>query len=159
MAQIDTSPQPDNAGVIAPPPLIFAGVLAVAFALDWLFGGPDLDFLRMLTAIVLLIGGGALIFAAGARFSAASTNIQPTKPVTALVTSGIYRYTRNPMYLGMALIYAGVGLLADSTIVLAGLPIALIITHYGVITREERYLEGKFGDEYRAYKNIVRRWI
>ncbi len=61
MAQTDTSPQPDNAGVIAPPPLIFIGVLAIAFALDWLFGGPSLSSLRMLAVMILLIAGGALL--------------------------------------------------------------------------------------------------
>ena len=127
MAQTDTSPQPDNAGVIAPPPLIFIGVLAIAFALDWLIGGPSLSSLRMLAVMILLIAGGALLVAAGVRFSASNTNVRPTQPVTALVTSGIYSYTRNPMYLGMALIYMGLSLLADSTIVLAGLPVALII--------------------------------
>ena len=162
MAHTDTSSQPDNAGVIAPPPLIFVGVLAIALAIDWLIGGPHLGLsfgLRMLIATILLAPGGALLFAAGARFSATKTNIPPWKPATALVTTGIYRYTRNPMYLGMALAYAALSLFADSLIALAGLPVALAVMHYGVIAREERYLEAKFGAEYQAYKNVVRRWI
>ena len=162
MAQTDTSSQPDNAGVIAPPPLIFVGVLAIALAIDWLIAGPSLGMsygLRMLTATVLLIPGAALLFAAGAGFSAAKTNIPPWKPSTALVTSGIYGYTRNPMYLGMALAYAALILFADSVIALAGLPVALAVMYYGVIAREERYLEAKFGAEYRAYKSSARRWL
>jgi protein-S-isoprenylcysteine O-methyltransferase Ste14 len=162
MAQTDTSSQPDNAGVIAPPPLIFVGVLAIALAIDWLIAGPSLGMsygLRMLMATILLIPGAALLFAAGAGFSAAKTNIPPWKPSTALVTSGIYRYTRNPMYLGMALAYAGLSVFADSLIALLGLPVALAVMHYGVIAREERYLEQKFGAEYRSYKSAARRWL
>jgi protein-S-isoprenylcysteine O-methyltransferase Ste14 len=63
------------------------------------------------------------------------------------------------MYLGMAVGYAGFSLLADSVLTLAGLPVALVIMHYGVIKREERYLEGKFGDSYATYRRSVRRWI
>ena len=162
MAQTDTSSQPDNAGVIAPPPLIFVGVLAIALAIDWLIAGPSLGMsygLRMLMATILLIPGGALLFAAGAGFSAAKTNIPPWKPSTALVTSGIYRYTRNPMYLGMALAYAALSVFADSVIALAGLPVAMVVMHYGVIAREERYLEAKFGPSYREYKGRVGRWV
>lgn len=161
MAQTDLSSHPDNAGVIAPPPLIFVGVVAIALAIDWLIGGPRLGIsfgTRMLIATILLIPGGALLFAAGARFSAAKTNIPPWKPSIALVTSGIYRYTRNPMYLGMALVYVALSVFADSLIALAGLPVALAAMYYGVIAREERYLEVKFGERYRQYKREVRRW-
>lgn len=161
MAQTDTSSQPDNAGVIAPPPLIFVGALAIALAIDWLIAGPSLGMpygLRMLTATILLIPSGVLLFAAGADFSSAKTNIPPWKPSTALVTSGVYRYTRNPMYLGMALAYAAVSVFADSLIALLGLPVALAVMHYGVIAREERYLKEKFGEPYREYRRRVRRW-
>ena len=162
MAQIETSSQPDNAGVIAPPPLIYIGVLAIALAIDWLVAGPSLGMsygLRMLLAAILLLPGAALLFAAGARFSAAKTSIPPWRPSTALVTTGIYRYTRNPMYLGMALAYVALSLFADSLIAVLALPVALAVMHYGVIQREERYLEGKFGDAYRAYMQVVRRWF
>jgi protein-S-isoprenylcysteine O-methyltransferase Ste14 len=152
----------DVAGVIAPPPLVYLGFLLAALGLDWLIGGPALPFpdsLRLVLATMLLTLGGALLIAAGARFTAANTAMPPWKPTTAIVTTGIYRYTRNPMYLGMALIYAGLSLFADSVIALAGLPMALMVMRYGVIAREERYLEGKFGAEYREYKSAVRRWL
>ena len=102
--------------------------------------------------------GLALPLAGGTRFMASKTNIHPWKPATTIVTSGIFRYTRNPMYLGMALIYAALSLFADSLIALAGLPVALVLMHYGVIAREERYLEEKFGEPYRQYTRKVRRW-
>jgi protein-S-isoprenylcysteine O-methyltransferase Ste14 len=162
MTQTGTSSHPDNAGVIAPPPLIFVGVLAIALAIDWLIGGPRLGLSfgsRMLIATILLIPGGALLFAAGARFNAAKTNIPPWKPSTALVTGGVYRYTRNPMYLGMALVYIALSLFADSAVALAGLPVALLVMQYWVILREERYMEAKFGEAYRRYTQQVRRWL
>lgn len=162
MAQTGTSAHPDNAGVIAPPPLIYLGVLAIALAIDWLIGGPRLGLslgARMLVAAMLLVPGGALLFAAGARFSAAKTNIPPWKPSTALVTGGVYRYTRNPMYLGMALVYGALCLFADSAVALAGLPVALLVMQYGVVSREERYMAAKFGEAYRQYTQQVRPWL
>jgi protein-S-isoprenylcysteine O-methyltransferase Ste14 len=162
MSDTQTPSRPDHPGVIAPPPLIYLGVLLLAFAVDWVVAGPGLGLpvgLRMVAATVLLIAGLALPLAGGARFKASKTNIHPWKPATSVVRSGVYGYTRNPMYLGMAVIYAALSLFGNSLIALAGLPLALAIMHYGVIAREERYLESKFGAEYRAYKSAVRRWL
>ena len=162
MSETETPSRPDHPGVIAPPPLIYLGVLVFALALDWILAGPALGLpygLRMAAATVLLIAGVTLPLAGGARFMAAKTNIHPWRPATTIVTSGIFHYTRNPMYLGMALIYVALSLFADSLIALGGLAVALATMHYGVIAREERYLEGKFGAEYQAYRNTVRRWL
>ena len=162
MTDTNISSRQDNAGVIAPPPLIFIGVLTLALALDWMLSGPGFGWsyeLRMAASAIFLVAGLALIVAAALRFSIAKTNIPPWKPSTAIVTTGVYRYTRNPMYLGMALIYATLCLFADSVIGLAGLPVALVVMHYGVIAREERYLEAKFGESYREYVERVRRWL
>jgi protein-S-isoprenylcysteine O-methyltransferase Ste14 len=155
MSSTDEAEKRDVSGVIAPPPLIYVGFLLAGLALDWLFG----DTLRILLAAILLIAGIALMVLGGSRFAAAGTNIQTRKPTTALVTSGIYRYTRNPIYLGMTLIYMALSLFADSSIALAGLPVVLAVIRYGVIAREESYLEAKFGAEYQAYKSAVRRWV
>ena len=89
----------------------------------------------------------------------AHTNIDPSRPATALVTSGTFRISRNPLYLSMVLLYVGAALSYRLTAALVMLPIALILLHFGVIRREERYLEGKFGDQYRDYRSHVRRWI
>jgi protein-S-isoprenylcysteine O-methyltransferase Ste14 len=162
MTEISQSPGTDRPGVIAPPPLIYLGVLVLALLHAWLVGAPGfgLPFWgRMALGAIFALGGLAPILAAGKRFTEAGTNIQPWKPSTALVTTGVYRYSRNPIYLGMALIYVGLSLFADSLLALAWLPLALIIIHLGVIRREERYLEAKFGEEYRAYRGRVRRWI
>ncbi len=80
-------------------------------------------------------------------------------PSSALVTSGPYRFTRNPMYLGMASLYAGIALAFGLLWSLALLLVVLVVIDRGVIAREERYLERRFGDEYRLYKQQVRRWL
>lgn len=116
-------------------------------------------------ALALLGGliGGALWLAldgrAMLRFRRAGTSIAPTKPTTALVTSGPYRLTRNPMYVGMACLYAGLALALGVIWALAVLPLVLLAVDRLVIVREERYLEGKFGEEYREYMRRARRWL
>jgi protein-S-isoprenylcysteine O-methyltransferase Ste14 len=161
-----SQPPPDteqhNAGVIAPPPLIYVGFLALALAADAIFGGPGLGIpaeTRWIAGGVLLLLGLVLVIIAGGRFRSAGTQIAPWLPSTALVTTGIYRFTRNPMYIGMALIYAGLSMIADSVVALVCLIPLLAVINYGVIRREERYLEVTFGEPYRAYKRNVRRWI
>jgi protein-S-isoprenylcysteine O-methyltransferase Ste14 len=93
------------------------------------------------------------------RFRSARTSMVPMRPSTALVTSGPYRVTRNPMYVGMAFLYAGLALLLGVIWSLAFLPAVLLMVDRFVIAREERYLEARFGEEYRAYKGRVRRWL
>jgi protein-S-isoprenylcysteine O-methyltransferase Ste14 len=108
----------------------------------------------------MLAAGGFFIIAIGTRlFAAAGTNVPPTLPTTALVVDGIYRRTRNPLYLGLTLVYLGLGVAAGSLWAI-GLVVPLLwVINVGVVKREERYLERTFGDAYRAYKARVRRWI
>ena len=87
------------------------------------------------------------------------TSFKTDEPSTALITGGPYRYTRNPIYLALSLLYAGIGIAADSPWVLVLLAPLLVVIHYGVIIREERYLERKFADAYRRYKATTRRWL
>ncbi len=87
------------------------------------------------------------------------TSLIPGKRAEALVTSGPYRFTRNPMYVGMAFLYVGLALWLDVLWALAFLPVVLLVVDRRVIAPEERYLEARFGDEYRAYKQRVRRWL
>jgi protein-S-isoprenylcysteine O-methyltransferase Ste14 len=105
------------------------------------------------------IGLSGLLVAAILAFRRARTRPEPWKPSTALVVDGPYRFTRNPMYLGFTLIYAGIALLANSSWPFVLLPGVLVVMQWFVIRREERYLERKFGDAYRAYCASVRRWV
>ena len=153
---------PDVAGVIALPPLIVLGFLAAAAVLEAIvpLPLPVTHSLARYVAGAMLAGGGFFIIAIGTRrFAAAGTNVPPTLPTTALVVDGIYRRTRNPLYLGMTLVYLGLGVAAGSLWTI-GLVVPLLwVINVGVVKREERYLERKFGDAYRVYKARVRRWI
>jgi protein-S-isoprenylcysteine O-methyltransferase Ste14 len=111
------------------------------------------------TGALLFVAGAALMLAAAGLFRRLGTNIPPSQPTTLIATTGPYRWTRNPMYLGMALVYAGLAIGFDAPIALALLPLVLITIQTQVIVREEGYLEAKFGDEYRRYKARVRRWF
>lgn len=89
----------------------------------------------------------------------AGTNVDPREPTTAIVTGGPYRFTRNPLYVSMTLMYTGISALANALWPMLLLPGVLAVMNKGVIEREERYLERKFGDEYLRYKAGVRRWV
>jgi protein-S-isoprenylcysteine O-methyltransferase Ste14 len=149
----------DIAHVLAPPPLLYLGPLVVGLAVDrwWPFGILPAPWRWIAGALCLGVSG--LLVAAILAFRRARTRPEPWKPTTALVVDGPYRFTRNPMYLGFTLIYAGVALLANSGWPFGLLPGVLVVMQLFVIRREERYLERKFGDAYRAYCATVRRWL
>jgi protein-S-isoprenylcysteine O-methyltransferase Ste14 len=153
-------PTRDNAGVVAPPPLLFAGFLAAGFLFDALRPLAFLpDALQYWLGGALIAGGLALMTAGVSRFRRAGTNVPTYRPTTALVTDGPYRYTRNPLYISLFFVYAGIGVAADNPWLLAlGVPLFLVM-RYGVVAREERYLERKFGEAYVKYKASVRRWL
>jgi len=153
---------PDVAGVVALPPLIFLGFLAAATVLEAVVPLPVMAahaFPRYLAGATLAGCGFVMIVMGTRRFQAAGTNIPPNLPTTALVVDGIYRRTRNPLYLGATLVYLGLSVVAGSFWAI-GLVVPLLgVINTGVIAREERYLERKFGDAYRTYKARVRRWV
>ncbi len=157
---------PGVAGVIARPILLFPAALLLGFTLDHLLRLPfpisRISVLHWITAIIAgsLILIGIAMFAAGVgRFSRAATPLPTNQPARALVTTGIYRWTRNPIYLAFFLVYAGTGIVVRSPwILILALPLAITI-RYGVVAREEAYLEQRFGDAYRDYKARVRRWM
>ena len=162
MREAADAPKRDTPGVIAPPPLIFGGIFLLALAIDRTLLGMGFslpDEARTIAGGLCGFAGIALILVAAVQFRAARTAIEPWKPTTAIVTTGVFGFSRNPIYLGMAVGYAGLGLLADSVLALVLLPLALLIMQYGVIRREERYLETKFGNSYSDYCRNVRRWM
>jgi protein-S-isoprenylcysteine O-methyltransferase Ste14 len=106
------------------------------------------------------VGGGMALAAWFARtMRAADTTIRIDKPVSSLVQEGPFRYTRNPGYVSLAMIYAGIAALRNALWAILFLPLVLIVIQRQVIEREERYLERTFGEEYLAYKARVRRWV
>jgi protein-S-isoprenylcysteine O-methyltransferase Ste14 len=145
------------------PPLLYLACLVLGFALDRLLPLPlphaELPAVGW-TAGGALIAIGVAIMATGIRnFSRADTPVPSNQAVRALVTTGIHGWSRNPIYVGMLLVYAGIGIAARSPWVLVlALPL-FVILRYGVVAREEAYLERRFGDGYRDYKAHVRRWL
>ena len=150
----------DSAKVRFPPPLIVLGCLMLGIGAERLAGLPPLDvaFLRPLGVIIGAIGA-AILGSGLVGFVRAGTNPEPWKKDTQLVTSGLYRFSRNPMYLGMVLGQLGIALFAQSIGGLASVPLAILLVDQFVIAREEPHLAATFGDQYRAYCKRVRRWI
>jgi protein-S-isoprenylcysteine O-methyltransferase Ste14 len=146
--------------VIAPPPLIYLGGLGVGFALNGVVGGASLS-----PRVARPVGAGLIVAGAGLMgsfvqaFRRARTPVDPYSPSEAIVTEGPYRLTRNPGYLGMALTYVGIATVSNAPWALVPLPVVIAVIDRGVIAREERYLERKFGARYTDYKRNVRRWI
>jgi len=152
-----------TAGVIARPPLLFLAALLLGFVSDRLLPlplpVPRIDLVHWIIAGSLILIGLALAAAGIRNFSRAGTPVPTNEPTRALVTTGIHGWTRNPIYLGMFLVYGGIGVAARSPwILIFTLPLAITI-RYGVVAREEAYLERRFGDAYRDYKTRLRRWL
>lgn len=164
MSSADQQPRDAaTASVIVRPPLLFLACLLLGLALDRVLPlPPDLPG----TALMRGMAGGGLIligvaiFAAGVgNFSRSATPVPSNQPVRTLVTTGVHGWSRNPIYVGMFLVYAGIGVAALSAWMLVlVLPLAIVL-RYGVVAREEAYLERRFGDAYRDYKARVRRWL
>jgi protein-S-isoprenylcysteine O-methyltransferase Ste14 len=155
-----------TAGALVRPPFLFLGALVLGFALDHLLRLPfpvaRIGWAHWISAInagVAMVMG-TVVFAAGIRnFSCAATPVQGTRPTQALVTTGVHGWSRNPIYIGMLLVYVGIGVVVRSPwILIVAVPLAITL-HYGVIVREEAYLERRFGDAYREYKARVGRWL
>lgn len=161
-----SGPRPDDpgarevAGVLAPPPLIVGVPMLVALLLGWWRPWP---LPRAAWAVPLGIGmvaiGFLCVIPSIAAFRRARTHPEPWKPTKALVTGGLYRVTRNPMYLGMLLVYLGITLAERTVWPLLPLPLVVLAFEVGVIRREERYLARRFGPDYDAYRRQVRRWL
>ena len=150
----------DAPNVIAMPPLIYLAFLAVGLLLDYLFPVPVLpNSIQYAVGFGMIIATGLVMPFVLLEFRKAETQFDPRKPTTAIITTGPYRFSRNPSYVSLTMLYLGIAIAADSVWVLAGLIPTLVVMHYGVILREEEYLEAKFSEEYLRYKNTVRRWL
>ncbi len=151
---------PDRPDVIALPPVILAATIALGLVLNFFFPARFLP--HAITAplgAIIILGSIALAISAIREMAAFNTPLDVRKPAADIVTSGVFRISRNPIYLGMLLLCAGVAIAANSLWVLVlALPFAVILQK-GVIEREETYLERKFGTKYLNYKAKVRRWI
>lgn len=150
----------DHPGVITHPPFLYAGALAAGAALDWIVPLPLLAPGAGMVPGIVLIAAALLLAGWCIRlFVRAGTNLPTHKPSTAIVTSGPYRFSRNPIYVALTALSVGIALWVNSAWMLGLIVPTVAVMTVGVIVREETYLEAKFGDRYRAYKNRVRRWL
>jgi protein-S-isoprenylcysteine O-methyltransferase Ste14 len=156
--------QNDSPGVIARPPRIYLSLLIAGIILDHVLpavsaaqplGGRE----RFVVAAILIVIGAAMLASAMGRFRAAGTNVPTPMPSKALVTNGLYAISRNPIYISLTTIYLGLAIAADSVWSVIFLVPILFLIRYGVVAREEHYLELKFNGAYLDYRNRVRRWI
>jgi protein-S-isoprenylcysteine O-methyltransferase Ste14 len=148
--------------VAFPPPLLFVVGLVAGVLLDRRLSLPVVIPDRPMVAVMggaLVVGGLALVYTGIWTFRRWRTAVYPNRPATLVVETGIYRYTRNPMYLGMTIFYVGVTLLLTSIASLLLLPVVLGVLCWQVIAREERHLRERFPEAYQAYCARVRRWI
>lgn len=154
---------PRTPGVHFPPPFVFVAAFLIGMALDrWVmelrFGDASRPVLVPAGWLLIALGLGVMLWAIW-TFTRARTSVLPFRRATAMVTSGPYRFSRNPMYVGLTLLYLGLSLLTGMAWPLVMLPLALWALTVLVIRREERYLAAEFGVEYAAYRERVHRWL
>lgn len=152
----------DHPEVIAFPPLIWLMCAVTSGLVQHFIIFPShmmRDEVSLPLGIALSVAAVALLIWAGSVLKMAGTNVNPSQPALTIVRNGPYRFTRNPMYLALCLLQVSLAFFLNDWIsLLFVIPLALVL-HFGVILREERYLEAKFGDPYLALRRDVRRWI
>src|SRR5687768_5181762 len=141
--------RPATPGVHFPPPFVFVAAFLIGMALDrWIlefrFGEASRPVLLLGGWLLIALGLGMMVWAIW-TFTRARTSVLPFRPATAMVTRGPYRFSRNPMYVGLTLLYLGLSLLTGMAWPLVMLPLALWALIVLVIRREERYLGAEFG--------------
>jgi protein-S-isoprenylcysteine O-methyltransferase Ste14 len=151
---------PDTAQVLVLPPLAYGAVFIMGLLLHLAFPAYILPkTLARGIGVVCVLVSFPLALMTFRVLSRAHTPVDPMKPTTALVTEGPFRYSRNPIYVALTLLYVGVTLLINALWILLLVVPAVVVLRYGVIAREEAYLTRKFGDAYRQYTAQVRRWL
>jgi len=142
------------------PPLVYLTSLVVGALIQL---AAPLPFVPRTLAVPLgaslVVVAIALFSFSVAKFLAAGTPVPARKPTTAIVRTGPYRFSRNPIYLAFSVLQVGIAIWVNSMWLLATLVVALALIHYVVIRREEQYLERRFGAQYLDYKASVRRWL
>jgi protein-S-isoprenylcysteine O-methyltransferase Ste14 len=146
--------------VIAPPPLLYAAGMVFGVLLQWLIPVQPLPprLARLLGGLLLVASVGVAKWGKTA-LARAGTPSSPNRPTRAVVTEGPFQFSRNPLYLATTGVYLGLSLLLDALWPILLLVPVLLALHWGVVLREERYLEEKFGEVYRSYQARVRRWF
>ena len=146
--------------MIARPPIIYLSFLLIGLLANHLWPMEIMPGHLRLPAGLLVLALGVTLLAVGfLQMRRVGTPVNPRETAKVLVVSGLFRYSRNPLYVSLAVIYAGIAILLGNVWLFILLIPLFAVMHYGVILREERYLEEKFGQEYLKYKCSVRRWL
>ncbi len=159
-----SAPQQDAPGVVVRPPRLYLVALVLGLLLEFFLPASLFDFTwlephQRMIGVALSVCGILLMSLCMVQFRNAGTNVPTNLPTEAIVESGPYAFSRNPIYVALTLIYLGIAIAAKSAWTLSLIVPVLLIMRYGVIAREERYLERKFGSAYLDYKKRVRRWL
>ncbi len=150
----------DNAGVRVPPPILLIVAILAGYGLQQVWALELPNWSGRHVAAWALIGVAVIILIAGwLQFYRAKTNIQPHKPSSNLIQSGLYRFSRNPIYVSGLLLQLGIGLLMNNLWIVLLVPVSKFVFDRYIIAREEAYLERAFGEVYLDYKRTVRRWL
>lgn len=150
----------DRAQIVVPPPMIYLGVLGLGLLLEWFWPTqvPNRP-LAVTVGSVLLVCGVVGLIAAIRTLLRSQTTINPYKSTTTIVSDGLFRFSRNPIYVSDMLLYLGLGCVLNTWWALGLSPVVIWIMNIGVIAHEEAYLARKFGNDYLLYKQQVRRWL
>lgn len=155
------SDTPEAPKVRFPPPLVYLGFIGLSLIIERFIAVPSIGLgaAHLWFGAFALTAGLAIVIGPITLFSRTGEDPVPWTPTAKIIDTGIYAYTRNPMYLGMAIAYVGIALLVDSLVALLLLPLVISIIQTQVIAKEEAYLGATFGAAYRDYCARVRRWI
>lgn len=155
--------EPANAPIWPKPPVVALLFLLAGIALDYAIPlrtpGLPIPFENALVGCLILLCAAGIIFASWREMERARTTIMPGQPATALVTSGVFRRSRNPIYLSFALMLFGSGIALTNPWMIVLTPLLVVYFQRRVIQREEEYLTRRFGEAYLAYKKQTRRWF
>jgi len=157
-----TVPSKDGARVRFPPPLVFLGAIVLGVIVQRKAVPLSLVFargLRLAAAVLIVACGVSLVASARILFKRTGQNPIPWKPTPELISQGPYRFTRNPMYVGVTLFVIGLGLAVNNLWISLFAAPALLVVHFIAVLPEERYLAAKFGESYRSFLAQVRRYL
>jgi protein-S-isoprenylcysteine O-methyltransferase Ste14 len=150
----------DKPSVLVWPPILFATTLLAGGLLHLAFPvRPFPPIPARIIGCLLILAAGCFALWAERVMKAAGTNVRPDKPALTIVTTGPFRFTRNPMYVSLCGLQIGIALLLNGVMPLLFVLPLILVLHFGVIKREERYLASKFGEVYLSFKARTRRWI
>ncbi len=147
-------------GIRIQPPVFYLAALAIGFVLNYLWPiSPLSGYSRYVIGSVVPLVGGLIMPLVLRRFRRAGTTFNVSKPASALITEGPYRFSRNPSYVSLTLLYLGIGILLNNGWILILVAPVFLVMDLWVVRREERHLEARFGEEFLRYKAAVRRWL